>query len=263
METLHYLFDLFVHLDRHLNASADALGAMLYLVLFLIVFCETGLVVTPILPGDSLLFAVGALAAYNPATDFAQKFVFPTACGGDSLLLAQSIGGLAAFSPIKTAIRLEWIIPLLIVAAIAGDATNYFIGYRIGPKIFQSERSRLLNKKHLLEAQSFYEKYGAITIIIARFMPIIRTFAPFVAGIGKMEYRKFSVYNVVGGIAWVLAFTLGGYFLGSQPLVQQNFSYVIVAIVIISIMPAVIKYLLERRKRTTDQRVPVEHGATP
>jgi membrane-associated protein len=227
MDTLQYLFDLFLHLDKHLNDSAMSLGAWLYLVLFLIVFCETGLVVTPILPGDSLLFAVGALAAVdNPA------------------------------------LRLEWVLPLLLAAAIGGDAVNYFIGYRVGPKIFQSERSRLLNKKHLLEAQAFYQKYGAITIVLARFIPIIRTFAPFVAGIGKMEYRRFSVYNVAGGVAWVLSFTLGGYFLGSQPVVKQNFHYVIVAIVVISVMPAVIKFLLERRKRVVEKPIPAEAGVS-
>src|SRR5262249_51228118 len=161
------------------DAMANALGLWLYLVLFAIVFCETGLVVTPILPGDSLLFFVGALA-----------------------------------SRADSELNVIGLLILLIVAAVAGDAVNYMIGYHLGPRVFSPEKSRLFNKKHLLRTHAFYEKYGGKTIILARFIPIIRTFAPFVAGIAKMEYRKFGLYNVTGGMAWVMTFLLGGYFLG-------------------------------------------------
>jgi membrane-associated protein len=223
MEFLNEVMDLFLHLDRHLNEWAARLGPWLYLVLFLIVFCETGLVVTPILPGDSLLFAVGALAAIEG-------------------------------SPLS----LPLLIVLLIVAGVSGDAVNYYVGYRIGPRVFKSETSWLLNKKHLLRAQQFYEKYGGKTIILARFMPIIRTFAPFVAGIGKMEYRRFSFYNVIGGIAWVVTFVVGGYQVGETEVVKRNFHLIILAIIIISIMPAVIEFLLAHWRRPASAPVPAE-----
>ena len=203
--------DWFLHLDKYLNDYAGYLGPWLYLILFLIVFCETGLVVTPILPGDSLLFAMGALAATDG-------------------------------SPL----RLELLIVLLISAAVLGDAVNYFIGFWVGPRVFTSERSWLFNKKHLIRTQLFYEKYGGKTIILARFIPIIRTFAPFVAGIGRMEYRRFFRFNVVGGAAWVLIFLLSGYWLGEA--VKGYFSIIIVAIVILSVLPAVIEYVLTRRR---------------
>jgi membrane-associated protein len=204
--------ELFLHLDRHLNEWAGMLGPWLYLVLFLIVFCETGLVVTPFLPGDSLLFAVGALA---------------------------SIEG----SPID----LPLVAALLVIAAVVGDATNYAIGARVGPKVFTSQESRLLNKQHLLRTHKFYERHGGKTIILARFIPIIRTFAPFVAGIGKMGYGRFAVFNITGGAAWVLCFLFAGYFFGNVPFVKQNFHYVIVAIIVISMLPPVIEYLRVRR----------------
>jgi membrane-associated protein len=207
------LTDIFLHLDKHLNYYADLLGPWLYGLLFLIIFCETGLVVTPILPGDSLLFAVGALAA-RP---------------GSSL-------------------SLPWLMILLIGAAILGDAVNYTIGYLIGPRVFKSERARLLNKKHLLRAHRFYEMYGGKTIILARFIPIIRTFAPFVAGIGAMQYRRFCLYNITGGISWVLLFLLAGYQLGSYEWVEGNFHFIGVAIVFISVLPMVIELLLGRRR---------------
>jgi membrane-associated protein len=203
--------DIFLHLDKHLNDWATALGPWLYAVLFLIIFCETGLVVTPILPGDSLLFAAGALAAIE-----------------------------------GSALNLPLITLLLCVAAVAGDAVNYTIGFRLGPKVFSRENSRLLNKKHLLRTQSFYEKHGGKTIIIARFVPIVRTFAPFVAGIGKMSYSRFAVFNVTGGIAWVTIFLLGGYFFGNLEPVKRNFHIVILAIIVISVMPMVIEYLRAR-----------------
>jgi membrane-associated protein len=205
------IIDLFLHLDLHLNHYAGLLGPWLYVVLFLIIFCETGLVVTPILPGDSLLFAVGALAATE-----------------------------------GSALRLDLLIILLISAAVLGDAVNYFIGYIVGPRVFRSEQSWLFNKKHLMRTQHFYEKYGGKTIILARFIPIIRTFAPFVAGIGRMQYRRFFQFNVVGGVAWVLMFLLAGYCLGEA--VKGYFTIIIGAIIVISVVPAILEYVLTRRR---------------
>jgi membrane-associated protein len=223
MDWFQRAIDIFLHLDVELNNLAGTMGMWLYLLLFLIVFCETGLVVTPFLPGDSLLFAVGALAA-RP----------------------------------ESPLQVVWLMVLLMVAAVSGDALNYFLGYQIGPRVFTSERSRLFNKKHLLRTQQFYEKYGGKTIILARFIPIIRTFAPFVAGIGKMEYRHFSLYNITGGVAWVVLFLLGGYWFSSFEVVKQYFHLVIVAIIIISVMPAVIEVLLAWRRSKAGQTVPVE-----
>jgi membrane-associated protein len=204
------------------------MGPWLYVVLFAVVFCETGLVVTPFLPGDSLLFAVGALAA----------------------------------SPNST-LSLPLLLVGLCIAAVVGDAVNYSIGYWLGPKVFKYDDSWLLNKKHLLRTQYFYEKYGSKTIVLARFIPIIRTFAPFVAGIGQMQYRRFALYNITGGIAWVLLFVLGGYFFAEFPLVKTNFHVVIVAIVILSIMPPVIEYLLPRRRRVAIAPLPVVSEESP
>jgi membrane-associated protein len=212
MELLRQAWDLFFHMNEHLNTWAGMLGPWLYVVLFAIIFCETGLVVTPFLPGDSLLFAVGALSA-------------------------------SAGSPID----LPLMAPLLCVAAVLGDAANYSVGYWIGPKVFHKESSRWLNRKHLDRAQAFYEKHGGKTIVLARFVPIIRTFAPFVAGIGKMRYLRFATYNVTGGIAWVLMFLLGGYFFADLPIVKTRFHYVIVVIVLISLLPILVEYLRARK----------------
>jgi membrane-associated protein len=203
--------DVFLHLDRHLNTWAGDLGGWLYGVLFLVIFCETGLVVMPLLPGDSLLFAVGALASRPD-------------------------------SPIN----LPLVSILMCAAAILGDAVNYSIGYRVGPKVFKQEGSRLLNRKHLLKAQRFYEKHGGKTIFLARFVPIIRTFAPFVAGIGQMRYSRFALFNVTGGIVWVLSFVLAGYFFAELPVVKERFHYVIVAIILISLVPVVIEFFRAR-----------------
>lgn len=207
------IIDVFLHLDVHLNEWAGALGPWLYVVLFLIVFCETGLVVTPFLPGDSLLFAVGALL---------------------------SVPG--------TPLSLSTMVVLLCVAAILGDAVNYTIGYRVGPRVFTSETSWLLNKEHLVRTQKFYDKYGGKTIVLARFMPIVRTFAPFVAGIGQMNYSRFAMFNVSGGILWVCSFLFAGYFFGAVPMVKRNFHLVIVAIVIISVLPPIFEFLRARRE---------------
>lgn len=198
------IVDIFLHLDQHLNALVAAAGGWTYLILFLVIFAETGLVVIPFLPGDSLLFAIGALAA-----------------------LPGSI------------LNLWWIIILLFIAAVLGDAVNYSVGKYLGPKVFKSENNFLLNKKHLLYTQSFYEKHGGKTIILARFIPIVRTFAPFVAGIGHMSYSKFASYNVIGAFFWILPFTLAGFWFGNLPFVKQSFHYVILAIIVLSVLPAV------------------------
>lgn len=195
-----------------------------YALIFAIVFCETGLVVTPFLPGDSLLFLLGSWAA---AAD--------------------------------SSISLPALLVLLTVAAVLGDAVNYGIGYRLGPKVFKYESSWFFNKKHLLRAQAFYEKYGSKTIILARFVPIVRTFAPFVAGIGKMRYSQFFLYNVVGAVAWVLICVLSGYFFGVIPWVKEHFEAVMVAIVIVSVLPMAVELVLNwRRQRAARSQEVVE-----
>ncbi len=216
MDLLSQAVEVFVHLDRHLNEWAGMLGPWVYGLLFLIIFCETGLVVTPFLPGDSLLFAVGALL---------------------------SIPG--------SSLSLPLMLVLLSTAAVIGDALNYSIGYRVGPSVFSREDSWLLSREHLLRTQTFYEKYGGKTIFLARFVPIVRTFAPFVAGIGRMRYPRFAVYNVTGGLTWVFAFVLGGYLFGEVPVVKRNFHVVIIAIIVLSIMPAIVEYLRSRRETAT------------
>jgi len=209
VDLIPYLLDILLHLDRHLGEIIRDFGVWTYLILFVIVFCETGLVVTPILPGDSLLFAVGTFAALG-ALDLAVSLI------------------------------------MLSVAAVAGDSINYAIGYRVGPSVFRGERSRWLNREYLNRTHRFYERHGPKTIVIARFVPIVRTFAPFVAGIGRMTYSRFLTYNVAGGIAWIAIFVLGGYFFGSIPVVKRNFTVVIFAIIVISVLPAVIEILRQR-----------------
>lgn len=208
MEILGQAVDIFLHLDVYLNAMATSMGPWLYVLLFAVIFCETGLVVTPFLPGDSLIFAVGALAAAE-----------------------------------GSAIKLHYAIIILILAAVLGDGVNFEIGKYIGPKIFSKETGFWLNKKHLLSAHAFYEKHGGKTIILARFIPIIRTFAPFVAGIGKMTYLHFALYNIAGAAVWVILFALGGYYFAAAPLVQNHFHYVVVAIIVISVLPAVYEFV--------------------
>jgi membrane-associated protein len=224
-QALTWFIDVFLHLDQHLVEWSNLLGVWLYALLFAIVFCETGLVVTPFLPGDSLLFAAGALTALD-----------------------------------GTPLQIVPMIVLLIVAAILGDAVNYSIGYRVGPKVFNRDDSIWLNKKHLLRAQAFYEKYGGKTIIFARFVPIVRTFAPFVAGIGKMGYARFATFNVVGAVVWVVSFSVAGHLFGDVPAIKRNFQYVILAIIILSVLPAVVEIWLERR-RLAQQRA--GQGVTP
>jgi membrane-associated protein len=210
MDLIRQLIDFVLHLDVHLDELIRNYGAWTYGILFFIIFFETGFVVTPFLPGDSLLFAVGTFAAR----------------GSFDLYLAML---------------------LLSVAAILGDTVNYWIGWWVGPKVFHQE-SRFLNRKYLQRTHEFYEKYGGKTIIIARFVPIIRTFAPFVAGIGTMSYGKFIAYNVIGGVGWVVSITLAGYFFGNIPVVKNNFTFVIFAIIFISILPGIIEYIRHHRR---------------
>jgi membrane-associated protein len=209
------IFEWILHLDEHLGELVSLLGPWFYAILFLIIFCETGLVIAPFLPGDSLLFAVGALAAAQP----------------DDL-------------------SLQVLLPLLLVAAVVGDAVNYSIGKWVGPQIFRRDTGWLLNKQHLLRAQAFYDKHGGKAIVLARFLPILRTFAPFVAGIGGMQYRRFWLYNVSGGAVWISLFLVGGYAFGTHPLVKRNFHVVIVAIIVISVLPIFYEwYKAVREKR--------------
>lgn len=224
MELLRKLYDVLRHLndDAKWQALINYVGTTnIYVILFLIIFAETGLVVTPFLPGDSLLFAIGALGT-KPG--------------------------------LKDTINLPVLTVLLIVAAILGDAVNYWIGYKLGPAVFKKEDSRLLNKKHLLKAQEFYEKYGGKTIILARFVPIVRTFAPFVAGVGKMNFFRFWMFNIIGGIAWVVMCVGAGVLFGGLPWVQKNFELVIIAIVVISVLPMVIEFWRARRESKKAQQ---------
>jgi membrane-associated protein len=210
MEWVKQFVDLFLHLDTHLSQVIAQYGTWTYLILFLIVFCETGLVITPFLPGDSLLFAAGTFAAL-----------------GD--------------------LDVRLMILLLVVAAILGDTVNYWVGAAIGPRAFQGNH-RFLKKEHLDRTHAFYEKHGGKTIILARFVPIIRTFAPFVAGVGAMSYGRFLTYNVVGAVLWVGLLVLAGFFFGNIPVVRENFTIVILAIVAISVMPIAVETFRGRRR---------------
>ncbi|HOG10089.1 MAG TPA: DedA family protein [Smithella sp.] len=209
MDVLFHLIDFFLHLDKYLPLIIQSFGIWAYVIMFLVIFCETGLVVTPILPGDSLLFALGAFAAQG-------------------------------------ALNIEILLISLCIAAVAGDTVNYSIGKFLGPKVFHYPDSRFFKREYLVRTHQFYEKHGGKTIIIARFIPIIRTFAPFVAGIGTMKYLRFISYNVVGGISWICLFLLAGYYFGGIPAVKRNFTLVIIAIIIISVMPGVIEYVRQK-----------------
>jgi membrane-associated protein len=207
------ILDWIIHLDQHLGELITQMGGWFYALVVAIIFGETGLVIAPFLPGDSLLFAVGAFAAkpeYN--------------------------------------LNVWYLLPMLIVAAVIGDAVNYAVGKWVGPQVFKRDTGWLLNKQHLYRAQAFYDKHGGKAIVLARFLPILRTFAPFVAGIGGMQYGKFWMYNVVGGIAWVSLFLLGGYVFGNQEIVKRNFHVVILAIVAISALPVAYEYWKARQK---------------
>jgi membrane-associated protein len=209
MELIAQFIDIFIHLDKHLSSIIQSYGVWTYAILFLIIFCETGLVVTPILPGDSLLFAAGSFAA------------------------------LGSLDP-------AWLFGLLTIAGVLGDAVNYGVGHYLGPRVFQFEDSRFFRKEYLERTHRFYEKHGGKTIIIARFMPIIRTFAPFVAGVGSMTYRRFAVYNVTGAVLWVGSFVFGGYLFGNIPAVKRNFTLVILGIIVLSILPGIIELVRHR-----------------
>jgi membrane-associated protein len=212
MSIIPYLIDLFLHLDKHLATLITQMGVWTYLPLFFVIFLETGFVITPFLPGDSLLFAAGTLVALDQ-------------------------------SPLNIFV----VFIVLAGAAIAGDTVNYWIGYQVGPRVF-TEKVRFLKREYLTQAHEFYEKHGNMTIFLARFIPIIRTFAPFVAGIGKMSYGQFISYNVFGGLVWAALFTFGGYFFGNIPFIKDHFSFVVLAIIVLSIMPAVYEFFRSRRK---------------
>lgn len=211
---LNSLIDIFLHLDRNLANIVNLYGPLVYGLLFLIVFMETGFVVTPFLPGDSLLFAAGTLAATGT-------------------------------------MHIGFVYPLFLIAAILGDTVNYWVGHFIGPKVFESEH-RFIKKEYLHKAQHFYDKYGGIAILLARFVPIVRTFAPFVAGVAKMDYKKFILYNVLGGLIWVSLFTFAGYLFGNLPFVKENFHYVVVAIIIVSIAPILYEVYRAKLAQTTE-----------
>lgn len=205
------LIGIFLHIDKHLGAVIGQYHAWTYLILFLVVFCETGLVITPFLPGDSLLFAAGAFSATG------------------------------ALDVHVTAL-------LLFIAAVAGDAVNYAVGHFFGPKLLKNPNSKIFKKQYLDRTQRFYEKYGGKTIIFARFVPIVRTFAPFMAGVGLMNYRSFAVFNITGAALWIVLFVYGGYLFGDLPIVKNNFSLVILAIIILSILPGVFEFLRARKE---------------
>ncbi|NQW28881.1 MAG: DedA family protein [Ignavibacteria bacterium] len=212
MNIFSAMIDFILHIDVHLTTLTAEYGVWTYLILFLIVFAETGLVVAPFLPGDSLLFTAGAVCALGT-------------------------------------LDVTTLIALLIIAAVLGDALNYTIGNRLGAALFKGKLGRFIKQEHIDRTHAFYEKHGGKTIIIARFMPIIRTFAPFVAGIGKMSYRKFFVYNVVGAVAWVIGFIELGYLFGNQPFVKKYFTLVIGAIIVISILPGIIEFIRFRLRK--------------
>lgn len=210
MELLSTFIDIILHLDTHLLALTQEYGVWIYAILFLIIFCETGLVVMPFLPGDSLLFVAGAL------------------CG-------------------MGALQLEWLAPLLMLAAFSGDNTNYWIGRLIGMRLLR--RSRLIRHEHIDKTHAFYEKHGGKTILFARFLPIVRTFAPFVAGIGLMRYRLFMMYSALGSLAWIGGLTVAGYLFGNIPFIKNNLTAMILGIVVISFMPAIREFIRHRRQR--------------
>lgn len=204
------IIDIFLHLDKHLDQLVQSFGGWTYVILFLIVFCETGLVVTPFLPGDSLLFAAGAIAALGSMNVY--------------LLML-----------------------LLVIAAILGDAVNYMVGAYIGPKVFENKNSKIFRQEYLQKTQSFYDRYGGKTIIIARFVPIVRTFAPFLAGVGTMSYARFAMYNVLGAILWVGSITYAGYLFGGVEIIKKNFSLVVIGIIVVSLLPMVFEVVKARR----------------
>jgi len=204
------IIDLFLHLDKHLESAVNTMGVWVYVLIFAIIFMETGFVITPFLPGDSLLFAAGAIASLSELNIFTLYII-------------------------------------ILIAAIFGDSVNYWIGNKIGPKAFEKD-SRFIKKKYLLQAQAFYEKHGGKAITLSRFVPIVRTFAPFVAGIASMHYGNFLKNNILGGFLWVTLFLWGGYFFGNIPFVKEHFHYIVIAIVLISFIPVAIEFIKSRKK---------------
>lgn len=215
MEIITLLVDFILHIDVHLAELVANYGTWVYIILFCIIFCETGLVVTPFLPGDSLLFMAGALSALD-----------------------------------SNDLNISFIIPLLIVAAVLGDGLNYSIGRYFGKRLFSNPDSKIFKQKYLKRTQDFYAKHGGKTIFIARFVPIVRTFAPFVAGMGKMTYKRFGMFNITGGITWICLFCFAGYFFGNLEIVQQNMKFILIAIILISVMPAIIEVIRNKTKKT-------------
>ena len=213
---MSHLIDIFLHLDMYLDTVVQQYGMWMYCILFVVVFLETGVVVTPFLPGDSLLFAAGALCAR-----------------GD--------------------LAVGWLFMLLCLAAVLGDTVNYSIGHLVGPRAFHGQ-NRLFKREHLDRTHQFYERHGGKTIVLARFIPIIRTFAPFVAGIGRMSYGRFVTYNVLGGLLWTSLFVFGGYYFGNQPLVKRNFTFVILAIIVLSLLPLVVEFVQNYRRKARAAR---------
>jgi membrane-associated protein len=205
------LYDIIMHMDTHLLALVHDYGMWVYGILFLIIFCETGLVFVPFLPGDTLLFVAGTL------------------CGMEAL-------------------QLQWVIPLLILAAVSGDNTNYWIGRTLGLRLFERASGRFIKREHLDKTRVFYEKHGGKTIIFARFIPIIRTFAPFVAGVGLMRYREFVMFSVLGGTAWIVSLTMAGYLFGNIPVVKNNLTLIVIGIVVISLLPALLEFIRHRKQ---------------
>jgi membrane-associated protein len=228
MDVISNFIDIVLHVDEYLSQIISQYGTLTYVLLFLVIFMETGLVITPFLPGDSLLFAAGTFA--SPAL----------AAPGE-----------------KPPLNIIVLILVLCAAAILGDTVNYWIGHAIGPRAF-SGNVRFLKKEYLDRTHEFYEKYGGKTIVLARFVPIVRTFAPFVAGVGAMSYGKFITYNVLGGVLWVLIFTLAGYFFGNLPFVQEHFELVVVAIIFISVLPMVYEFIQSKRRSSTAKAAPTD-----
>ncbi|AKA67755.1 DedA family protein [Clostridium scatologenes] len=218
MSSIETFINLILYSDKYLNVITQNYGGWTYVIIFLIIFCETGLVITPFLPGDSILFATGALA---------------------------SIGSL----------KISILFMLLCMAAVIGDTVNYYIGQKVGKKILEKKDVKYINKEYLKKANSFYEKHGPMAIVLGRFIPIIRTFVPFVAGIGEMSYLKFTIYNMLGGLLWVTLFLGGGYFFGNLPFIKQHFSYVVIAIIVISIIPAIAVFIKEKRDGDNIERI--------
>lgn len=227
MDIIRGIIDFILHVDEHLGEIIRTYGFWTYVILFAIIFCETGLVVTPFLPGDSLLFAAGALAALYPET-----------------------------------LNVVVLALLLMVAAIIGDSVNYALGTFLGTRAFE-KYPRIFRAEYLERTQHFYEKYGGKTIILARFVPIVRTFAPFIAGVGGMDYAKFITYNVAGGILWVSIFVFGGFLLGNIPIIQHNFEIVTILIILISVVPMVVEFIQSRRAPSTTSQAEKDHATTP